>query len=263
MKNHFLFGYAGNKREEVEQIYTSINFDNIKTIIEPFCGSSAMSYYISTLHPKKYKYVLNDNNKLLIEMYNILKDEAKTKDFEKIINDKAKKIINKETYKEEIKNATTNIYDWYISNKIYSIRSGLYNLKYIYSYIAIDAPIVNFLRTEDVTITSVEGVQVLKDNNNKNCLMFIDPPYLMSCNSYYAELKGENIYEYVCYNNIKKFKSKIIIVIAKNWIIDLLFKDIKNKIEYAKRYQNLTHKQVVHIIVRNFDKVNIEVINNN
>ena len=68
-QNHFIFGYAGNKRGEVEVIQNYLeqnyNFEKIKTIVEPFCGTSAYSYYLSTLYPKKFKYILNDNNKLL------------------------------------------------------------------------------------------------------------------------------------------------------------------------------------------------------
>ena len=69
MKNHFLLPYSGNKRNEVENIYNTTKdiykYEDIKTIVEPFCGSCAYSYYISTLYPKKYKYILNDNDKFL------------------------------------------------------------------------------------------------------------------------------------------------------------------------------------------------------
>ncbi len=46
MKSIFL--YHGNKREAIETIYNNLNFDNIETIVEPFCGSCALSYYIWT-----------------------------------------------------------------------------------------------------------------------------------------------------------------------------------------------------------------------
>jgi len=58
MKNHFFIAYSGNKREEVNTIHDYIKpklTPSITTIIEPFCGTSALSYYISTLYPKKYK----------------------------------------------------------------------------------------------------------------------------------------------------------------------------------------------------------------
>ena len=76
MKNHFFFGYAGNKRQEVDNIYNYLKtLTNITHIIEPFCGTGALSYFISINEPKKYKYILNDNNKKLIDFYNIAKDQ--------------------------------------------------------------------------------------------------------------------------------------------------------------------------------------------
>ena len=58
MKNHFFFSYCGNKREEVEHIYNLLDLNNIDTIVEPFCGSCAMSYYIWTQNKdKNYKSV--------------------------------------------------------------------------------------------------------------------------------------------------------------------------------------------------------------
>ena len=63
---------------------TFSNFDNIDTIIEPCCGTSALSYYISLQHPKKFKYILNDLNKQLIELYTIMKDKAKCKKYQKL-----------------------------------------------------------------------------------------------------------------------------------------------------------------------------------
>ncbi len=46
MKNHFYIPYMGNKRQEVEQIYNSIDFNGITTVIEPYAGKSEMYYYI-------------------------------------------------------------------------------------------------------------------------------------------------------------------------------------------------------------------------
>ena len=79
MKNHFFMPYFGNNRNEVVKIYEVIepHLENIEHIIEPFCGSSALSFYISSLHPKRFKYILNDNNSHLIKIYKILQDDAK------------------------------------------------------------------------------------------------------------------------------------------------------------------------------------------
>ena len=60
MKNHFFTPYSGNKREEVIKIYNSIDdINNYHTIIEPFCGTSAFSYYVWTLNKdRNIKYIL-------------------------------------------------------------------------------------------------------------------------------------------------------------------------------------------------------------
>jgi len=70
---HFMVPYAGNKRKEVKQLYEEFkkSSNEYTYIVEPFCGTSAFSYYVSLNEPLKYTYVLNDNNKYLIELYKI------------------------------------------------------------------------------------------------------------------------------------------------------------------------------------------------
>ena len=73
MKNHFFYPYVGNKREEVEHIYNLLDLNNIDTIVEPFCGSCAVSYYLWTQNKdKKYKYILNDLDGNLINLLKVL-----------------------------------------------------------------------------------------------------------------------------------------------------------------------------------------------
>ena len=135
-RNHFLMGYAGNKRKECENIYESIKdkLTSVDTIIEPFCGSSAVSYYISTVHPQQYKYILNDNNKHLIELYQIASSKTKLKKFineiEILVKDITNEIeilvkdITKDIYNKLIKN--DNVQSWFIKNKICCIRADLF-----------------------------------------------------------------------------------------------------------------------------------------
>ena len=77
MKNHFIMPYSGNKRNEVADVVKQLDFNNITTIVEPFCGSSAFSYHVSTLYPGHFKYILNDNSTELIKIYHIMKDPKK------------------------------------------------------------------------------------------------------------------------------------------------------------------------------------------
>jgi site-specific DNA-adenine methylase len=167
MKNHFIIPYTGNKRREVEIIYKNLKLYNITTIIEPFCGSCALSYYISTQQPNKFKYVLNDLDKYLIELINIMKHETQYKEFiTKIINlcFEDDKFISKEKYNMITKR--NDVIGYFISRKFYTIRCGLYpvakinNKPEFYIKKLLDIPFLKFVRTEDITITNTDGIEI-------------------------------------------------------------------------------------------------------
>jgi hypothetical protein len=266
MKNHFIIPYYGNKREEAEKLYNLINLDNINIIVEPFCGSCAISYYISVLHPKKYKYILNDYNKLLIDLLNIMKDDNKMIEFENKYNnyiDELNKIkIEKERKELYLKLINTNdVYSYFISNKIYNIHPRLFcndkdkngNLIDYKKFYFKDYPIYNFFKNEDIELNNLEGITIYnKYKTNKNALIFIDPPYISLNNSFYNSggLTGNlNIYEYLANNKIDKEKAKIYLILENNWIIRLIFiKYIKE--ENDKIYQT-TKKNYKHLTISN------------
>jgi site-specific DNA-adenine methylase len=251
-KNHFFLPYFGNKRTECDKLYNEIkdNLDNIEYIIEPYCGSAAFSYYISTLHPKKFKYILNDNNKNLIDLYKLMNDDEKINDFIVKLN-KISKDINKDKYNNLKK--VDLLENYYYTNKIYNIRPGLYpsdekKIKTDFTNLK-ETPIINFLKNEDITFLNIDGIEIIEKYNNENCLMFLDPPYLMACNDFYFNSQV-NIYEYLYFNKITNMKSKILICLENVWIIQLLFKDlIKN--EYTKKYSSSNKKKTTHLIICN------------
>lgn len=251
MKNHFFIGYAGNKRQEVNKIYEHLDLNKIDTIIEPFCGTSAMSFYIASLHPKKFKYILNDYDNKLIELYKISLDEEAFKILCNELNEDYSKIITKEQYLEYIKK--DNLKAYLIKNRIYNIRAGLFPIKRMnidFKYL-LDCPIVQFLRTENIELLNEDGYNIYKQyNNNKKTLILLDPPYLNSCNDYYKLNPSlNNIYEELSINSIKKQKAKIICILENNWIIKLLFRDCEF-INYEKKYET-THKKTIHSIIKN------------
>jgi site-specific DNA-adenine methylase len=190
--NHFVISYAGNKRKEVEKIYESIKskLNNIEFIIEPYCGSSALSCYISQQHPGKFKYILNDNNEYLIELYNTCKSKKQTTKMLNSLVKLSKTIKNKEDYNKLKKNDT--FLNWLYLSLIYSMRAGLYPLnkkteidenkiKKI-----LDRYIFKFLQNENVTILNEDGLLLYTKNfNNPKVFIFLDPPYLFSCNQFY------------------------------------------------------------------------------
>lgn len=250
MKNHFYISYAGNKREEVEKIFENIDFTGITTIIEPFCGTCAVSYYIST-KIKGLKYILNDLNENFMKIFEILKDVNKTNEFklelEKVFNEVRD---NKEKYVELVKQKT--LVGWFISNKYYQIRPGLFPIQkrnVVFDFENI--PIVKFFRDEDITFSSCNANQIIDEYKDKSdAMIFIDPPYIDTCNQFYdyGKSKGINIYEYLYYNDINDWKCNPVLVLEKNWIIALLFQNHKI-VEYDKSYQT-TKKKTTHFLIK-------------
>ena len=256
MKNHFIIPYAGNKRQEVETIYKNMNLNNITTIIEPFCGSCAVSYYISTQQPNKFKYILNDLDKYLIELINIMKYENKYLEFiTKTINlcFEDGKFISKEKYNIIVKQ--DNLIAYFIARKFYTIRCGLYPINKFnqgpefYIKKLLEIPFLKFIRNENITITNIDGIETYnKYKDDTQNLIFLDPPYMLSCNDMYNH-KGINIYEYLYKNPISKEKAKIYLCLENLWIIKLLFQNYKF-IEYDKRYE-MSNKKTTHLLIEN------------
>ena len=253
MKNHFIMAYAGNKRTEVQDLYEEIKdkLDGITTIIEPFCGTSAFSYYVSLKHPGKFKYILNDNNKYLIKLYQVMQNEEELnkliETFNKWVSD-----ITKEKY--DIIAKVDAFENWAFIHKYYSIRAGLFpttrkiNPDFITKMK--DAPIINFLRNENIELVNDNAILLVDQyKDDEHALIFLDPPYLNVCNDFYHDTKI-NIYEYLYKNKIGLYISTVMLCLEDNWIIKLLFNGQIKK-EYAKIYQG-SKKKTTHLIITNY-----------
>jgi len=273
MKNHFFFPYVGNKRQEVEHIYENINFKNIDTIVEPFCGSCAVSYYIWTQNrTKNYKYILNDLNSNLIDFLKSIKDN-KYKEIENEVNKKREEILlyeddmieAKKIYVEYIKQK--DVKGYVLANKCYSMRAGIFPLidfKRCFNDKIWDfktSPIYDFLKNADIELYNEDGNKIIEKYDNKKTFIFLDPPYIASCNNFYSTDTNDNtsnIYEMLSSKGLKNFKSKILICHENNWLFKLIFKDyLDGETEYKKQYETLLHrgkpkKQTTHIIVKNY-----------
>ena len=214
----------------------------------------AMSYYIS-LHKKNLKYILNDNNIFLKEMYEIIKDDEKLKKFEEDFKYTMNNIIvDKLTYNDFLKDKNNNeLLRWFIKHKIYSIRAGLYpppNRKITKEIDLKKYPIYDFFKNSDIEFLNIDGLECYKKykDNEKN-LILIDPPYLSSYNGCYKAPSFE-IYEYLYDNNIINEKAYIVLILENMWIIKLLFKNNNIKSIYDKTYQ-MIKKKTSHIIIDN------------
>ena len=248
----FLFGYAGNKRNEYKEIKNIIKLDNIKTIIEPFCGTSAISYKIYLENGDKFKYILNDNDEFLIKLYKMMK-ETDINIFIEEVNKTKDLIKDKLDYVKMCKKKDKNLYEWFIMNKYYTIRRGLYNKdihKNKYKITDKQLKFIDFIKKSYVEIYNNDWIEIFNKYKNDNTnYIFFDPPYLQSCNYFYNN-PDLNIYEYFNKNNVKNFKCLIMFILESNWIIKLLFKDEKI-ITYNKKYE-LSKKNTQHLAIINY-----------
>ena len=259
MKQHFFMPYFGNKRQEVKELFNIVepNLDDINIIVEPYCGSCAFSFYISTLYPKRFQYILNDNNVHLINIFKILQDDEKAEKFYDDLN-LLMDGLDKEKYNEIAKDAKNDTLKWFLINKHFNIHPGLYPHKggRVKDFRTIkECKFLKFLKTENIKIFNNDALKVFEDyGNDKDVLIFMDPPYLAACNDFY-DSRNINIYEYLYNHKINTFKSFIMLCLEDIWIIRLLFKDdIKSK--YEKKYEN-SKKKTHHIIITNKTPLNI------
>lgn len=249
MRNHFVMQYSGNKRNEVEDVVNALNFDKITTIIEPYCGTAAFSWYVSTLYPGRFKYVLNDNSAELCELYEIIKDDARfemliatMKDYSKDLTPAKYKMIKEQKTFET----------WFFMNTCFNFRPGMYPQgRAIKNYDSVlDSPIIQFLKNEDVRITCGDGVAVYEQYKTDPCaLIFMDPPYIASCNAFYTDAHA-NIYEYLFTYSIDAEAAQVVLVLENIWIIKLLFKDVGKQFTKQKTY-GLTKKKTQHVTIIN------------
>lgn len=241
--------YPGNKRNEVQDVVNALNFDKTTTIVEPYCGTAAFSWYVSTLYPGRFKYILNDNSAELIELYEILKDDER---LETLIE--TMKAYNKNMTQEKYKaiKEEKTFESWFYTNSCYGYRPGMYPLdRSLKDFDKIrDAPIIKFLKNEDVRITRDDGVAVYEHYKTDPCAMiFMDPPYIASCNAYYTDAHA-NIYEHLFNHSIAEEAACVVLVLENIWIIKLLFKDVGTQITKSKEY-GISKKKTEHVTIVN------------
>lgn len=258
---HFIHSYPGNKRKECDNLLNHISDEKI--IIEPFCGTSALSFYHYRKHKNEnIKYFLSDMSDELASVYKLLKEETVenieynvSQYFEPFENKEYRQCIH-EDYK---KSQTKDIYKFLFLIKscgmgrlgMLDVRQDISKFKgYKLKFTPIQKEFIEFIKLENVVFKQQNWFEYFNEfKNNKNALIFFDPPYINSDNSLYKNFKNSNVYEYFYKNKISSFESKIFFILEKNWIIELLFNDYIVE-EYEKIY-SVSKKKVVHIIVKN------------
>lgn len=258
--SHMLIKYDGNKFNEYNNFKDKFNFDNIKNIIEPFCGTASISFRIWEEYGDKLNYYINDKNKDIlkyfefhkktnlnefIDQFNIDKKPYNTQ--EKITELYNEWCIDKDTYKYIILAKLT--YRSLKMKRHHSDREtqdcdtkskiNKHQMKF-----------QEFLNSPNVFISNndwKEFYNKYKDDNTN--LIIFDPPYVKSNNTYYNEdCRGLNIYENL--NDINKDKAQSYFILEDIEETKELFKEWNILGTYPKTYSR-SKRTTVHIVYKN------------
>jgi len=219
MKNHFFFSYSGNKRQEVERLYDTFKnrIDDIKTIIEPYCGSCAFSYYVWTQNKDKdIKYILNDMDFHLIELLRMAKDRP---DELQAMNDDINEFchtMTKETYNLKIKDGVAG---YILKNLYYGMRAGLYPInKKVGHRNILNCLFIDFLQNANIELSEKDGLDLLKEYiDDKHTMLFLDPPYILGCNAMYKS-KSSDIYKFFSRQQILKNRFLFLFIVINKML---------------------------------------------
>jgi site-specific DNA-adenine methylase len=252
--NHFFMPYTGNKRNEVDELINKIDFKEIKTVYEPFCGSSAYSFHIWLKYGNKFDYHLNDNNKLLIDFYHLFKNNTLEE-----INEGLLEIKNKTTTKEDWDYYYKTTEDTVIKNLFFwkfsgMRRIGMFPLNRPFSGIfkpsSLQLKFLEFIKSPNVYITNNDWLVSFNLGKNEPSSLFIfDPPYINCDNSFYVE-KTLNVYQYFYEYRLTDYHSQIYFILEDMWIIRMLFSHYRMYEPYKKKYK-YSRKDTAHIIISN------------
>lgn len=249
---NFFFAYNGNKYKEMKHLYENIDLTDIDTIIEPFGGTCAFSYYISQKHPNRFKYVINDSNAFLVKLLNRAKNSHELDEDINSLNEMAEKATSREEY-AKLANKKTYL-GWLFGNSYFAITPFRFPLERgvmdFNKRFKID--FINFLNNENVSILEGDGV------NLKHSPVAI--VYVLKLLSILKSVSDGKFMYSACGKSatpeisvfISSFfiflQSEPTVVVADNWIMRLLFKHSGEG--YAKTYQ-ITKRKVTHIIIKN------------
>jgi len=210
MKDGFFTSYYGNKWKETKQHFDllskMIDWKEVKYIVEPFCGSAGFSRYVYFNCPDfKGSFIWADIDTGLISFLQEVK-AGKFSEMCETIKKAAESIEDKEGFKKYRTDVdrTTGL-GWFATNKIRGgFRADLYNaeslesvkkrkydgLKPLEDLVKSDRVL---LRNQSVEETMKEAEELGKQYGKGAVVIFSDPPYFETCNSYYASSQQRDV----------------------------------------------------------------------
>ena len=251
----FILNYVGNKYRESEKI-KEINLKNVQYIVEPFGGAFGFSRYcFYNLGLKNKKYIIYDINDELIKFY---------KGIQKLVkNNKIKEFMIE--YQKH--------YDYVYKNCHLKTNKKLLNRKELILYIKskIKNKLLSYIFLESTkgssfcTISKKINCDFEIFNNcefkhknfndedlnkfNSNYFFYLDPPYSISCNTFYGDIDNLDATYNTLYKIIITKQKKCLFIHSYNWFIDFVYQKKRIKV-YDKLYQ-ISKKKVKHICYGN------------
>lgn len=252
----FYFSWYGNKKKECKHLRQWIDREKYDTIVEPFCGTFAFSlfcYY--ELGMKDATYVLRDNDKMLIDFLLDVKAHG-SKTYFDYANTIVCDSFTKDKHNAIVAKRNDDLKAWFYSKKCFQFRPLLFPHRQINKpfvrtkeHERVDA----FLKLPTVSIACQSYEQTFAQHKGKvRTLLFIDPPYLDSCNETYSAVTNEGGDGTAVYRDIKRLveadtEARALCVLNNNALMSLVF-DGHVLHEYAVKYGN-TGRKATHLIV--------------
>lgn len=248
-------GCMGNKKNELKfllpiiepQITTSTIF------VEPFCGSSIVSFNIFKKINKNIDFHINDLDTFRINFYKNMTKEKERQKLYKLENEIVEK--GEEFYNNIVKGKDDDYLKYVISKRIHSFRHGIFptNKKIILHEITDNWK--EFLNKS--IITNNDYLDILnKYKDNENAFLYLDPPYMDSYNAGYSTYQNkthdedlkviDNTEMYINFLEIlKNGKCKVLFSINNCALTKYLYKDFIKE-SYNHIYQS-THLNIKNI----------------
>lgn len=244
----FLFSWTGNKDREISTIMMAlttngIDLANIDTIVEGFGGSFALIRYLIRNNTPGKKYIVHDFDSDLIASYNTMKEEKTNT----AVCDELKVLIptlTKKIYTDSIK---TGVPGYILKHTIYAIRPGLFPVPVEGKTAKAPdyARMAAFTRYKDVDFIPGDFFPHLeKYKDNPRALVFLDPPYFLSSNDFYAAGLTDAIFKLI--KNSGTYKCKILFVIndhilTRSFVEALQIPFISTEVHYFRSKKDANH----------------------
>lgn len=268
--------WAGGKRQIIDKLLKYAP-DEFNTYYEPFVGGGALLFELS---PKKA--VINDYNKELINVYNVLCNEDKFKKMCSVLN--SYEANHSEEFFYEIRNKDRNktsfnrLSDYTRAGRTIYLNKACFNGLYrVNSNNEFNVPfgkklkvntyeggnlitVSNYLTMNDVKILSVDFEEAVKDAK-KGDFIYFDPPYdsdTTTFNSYTEDGFGKEEQKRLArvYKELSYRGCYVMLSNHNTSLIQELYKDFNIHVIEAKRNINANGKKrgkVEEVIITNYE----------